>query len=840
MSQVSRLVVVATLQGAEKVASGILGLGNAATVSNNKTSALQHTLNTLFTGAVIAGLARYSDGYINLQNKLALVTKDSAELASVTDRLFQISQKTRTGFEDTAKLYQRVALAGRDMKTTTEQNIRFTETLNKAITVSGASAIEASNAMIQLSQGLAKGVLNGDELRSVLEQLPFVADLIVKEFNRMGNGAEITRGDLRKLGAEGKITSNIVFNAVLNSGAAIDQLFSRTTVTISQALTVLSNSVINFVGKLNQGVGVMSLVSAAIVGFANNIEFFATIATSAALAYGIFLLKTSQVATIVALRSALTFIVGLFSLFTSGAMGAGLAAGVLQARLTALAVSIRALVFSNPFTAIAMGIVVVLPLLLQYQDQIKLSADGTITLGTVFRAVASLLLKGLQLIMPFLMMLGKVVMSLIVPAFRVFWEAGVMIFNMLYQLTRELFGNVASAELLKVAVIGLISVFMPWLGLGIAILNLLYKLDPGLQTTRKVIAWIGEAAALVVKIGLTPLLRAFQALVNVLGAFKLIGKEAVTSVNNTVNSFLDLSKHVQGAADRLNSAGKAASDLGVSSLNLSDKISNLSNNVQKNTSATEEASVATSDLSAANVGLSNTSSSATSSLGSLGDASLSASGSVGALDGQVMSLDNGMTSSLSSMSNYENGLVSLGAQADDTSRRMASLSTWMKTSIFGGPTTSRTGTTILPGYAKTKNTDPFFIRDEEGNFIRKKSAVELVTDGPTGANYRRTVTQSFHSGGVYQSGSARGEGFAFLRDDEEILTPEDPRHAYNAPRNWMNGGTDSSSSEKVAVNNFNFNIPAGVHSAQQLSEIQARLQRGVVDSGKRAERRGRF
>lgn len=209
-------------------------------------------LTNMFKGLIAAyglrELQQTVDTYTNMQNRLRLVTNSTAELASVTNDLFTISNATRQSFTSVAELYSRVSLATKTLGLTTAQTLQFTQSLSQAVALSGASAVEAENAIIQLSQGLASGALRGDELRSVLEQLPSVADVIAK-------GLGVTRGELRKMGEDGAITAEMVIEAFAKARVELNDKFGKTVPTIGQAFVVLKNTLIEFVGGVDQATG---------------------------------------------------------------------------------------------------------------------------------------------------------------------------------------------------------------------------------------------------------------------------------------------------------------------------------------------------------------------------------------------------------------------------------------------------------------------------------------------------------------------------------------------------------------------------------------------------------
>jgi lambda family phage tail tape measure protein len=237
--------------------------------SKNKGSAFGDVMKRLLVGVsflvVVNELRQLSDTFINVQNRLKTVTDGEQQLGQVTEELFKIAERTRSSFQGTAELYTRVGLSAKELGRTQTELLQFTESLNKAILLSGASAQEAESGLIQLSQGIASGALRGDELRSVLEQLPAVADVIAKSLG-------VTRGELRALGQQGKITADIVLDAFKQARVELDEKFGKSVPTLGQSFTVLNNSLIKFVGTVNESLGVSSFLSQVILVAANNVE----------------------------------------------------------------------------------------------------------------------------------------------------------------------------------------------------------------------------------------------------------------------------------------------------------------------------------------------------------------------------------------------------------------------------------------------------------------------------------------------------------------------------------------------------------------------------------------
>jgi len=291
-----KIEIVVTEKGAAKVTKNIKGIGTGATTAHSSVSALKGLLASLITVAALKKVQEYADTYTNIQNRLKIVTKNTAELNVVTKELFAIANRTRSSFEGTAEVYARTALALKDVGVSQRETLQFSESLNQAIILSGASATEAHAGMIQLSQGLASNRLSGDELRSVLEQLPAVADVIAKH---MG----ITRGELRKMGEDGKITAKIVLDAFKAARGELAEKFVKTVPTISQAFQRLQNNTVRYVGELDKANGASAVLAKTIVFLADNLDALARLALAAGIAIGVGLAQRGIASLTLAIRA---------------------------------------------------------------------------------------------------------------------------------------------------------------------------------------------------------------------------------------------------------------------------------------------------------------------------------------------------------------------------------------------------------------------------------------------------------------------------------------------------------------------------------------------------------
>ncbi|EOH6357191.1 tape measure protein [Acinetobacter baumannii] len=208
------------------------------------------------------------DTYTGLQNRLKLVTNNQAELNKATEDTFQIAQKTYSAWDSVLQVYQRFSDNAKTLNLTMDDTARLTETVSKAVAISGASAEAADAALVQFGQALASGTLRGEELNSVMEQTPALAKAIAQ-------GMGITVGELRSIAAEGKITSQAIVKALRNVESDVDALFAKTDITIGQSLTLLNNEITKFVGEAGKGSGAAQVLAGSIQTLASNLDLIA-------------------------------------------------------------------------------------------------------------------------------------------------------------------------------------------------------------------------------------------------------------------------------------------------------------------------------------------------------------------------------------------------------------------------------------------------------------------------------------------------------------------------------------------------------------------------------------
>ena len=278
MADLANLRISVDSRDVKRAASDLDQLGRSSTGAEQgatKASSAFRGLGAVLASLGIAAIAReaimLADTFTRMSGQLALVTNNAQQLASAEKQLFALSQNTRVGYESTVSLFTRLARSTENLGVSQQSVMRVTETINKAMIVSGTSAEQASGALMQLGQAFASGALRGDELNSVMEGMPRVAQAIAE-------GMGITVGELRKLGAQGKLTGAEVFAALQKMGEDIDSEFKKMPMTVAQSMTVLSNSLMLFVAEADKATGFTAALAEGIVSLSSNLNQIARVA----------------------------------------------------------------------------------------------------------------------------------------------------------------------------------------------------------------------------------------------------------------------------------------------------------------------------------------------------------------------------------------------------------------------------------------------------------------------------------------------------------------------------------------------------------------------------------
>lgn len=239
-------------------------------------------LQTLMTGGLFGmaalSIAKTADTMQGLENQVRLVTQGEEQREEVQRRLLVIANKNYSDIEAVTGSYQRNAFALAQLGKSQMDVLNFTDALSLAMRTGGRSMLEQKSAVYQLSQAMGAGKLMGDEFRSISENAPILLKYIAKE---MG----VAQGALKELGSEGKITSEIIYNAMMKARPEMEKMAQSLPITMSQAWQQVNNSYKTFIDNFMNGTGGMSQgIASMLQGIAKN---FDTIVKSMTIAGGL-------------------------------------------------------------------------------------------------------------------------------------------------------------------------------------------------------------------------------------------------------------------------------------------------------------------------------------------------------------------------------------------------------------------------------------------------------------------------------------------------------------------------------------------------------------------------
>lgn len=245
-------------------------------------SNLQNTASTAASGigTVFAGLGAFLSAhaladFVNEWNRLDRSIEASSQTFGIalksSHELVALANDSRVDVEAYAKTYVRAAAAVRDYGFTSDDAAVATSVLAKALKVGQAAASEQASTILQFSQALQKGKLDGDEFRTVMENAGVIQELLAKKLG-------VTKGAIVQMAGEGKLKLATLIGALIDGQKQIDRIFSQMPMTIDEAFSVLRNNVVAYIGDADKASGASQALANAILGVANNLDAVAVAA----------------------------------------------------------------------------------------------------------------------------------------------------------------------------------------------------------------------------------------------------------------------------------------------------------------------------------------------------------------------------------------------------------------------------------------------------------------------------------------------------------------------------------------------------------------------------------
>lgn len=285
-------------------APNVPGMPTPATMDRTTTAMgrLVGVMRGFLAGMGVAALTKMSDEFAGVEGRVGLVTASMDEQRQALGSLMDVAQATGQKYESVAGLFVAVQRNAKELNLGLDQTLALSKTIGEALTIGGGSAASQQAALQQLQQGLGAGKLGGEELNSVLEQAPRLAQAIADAF-------KVPVGGLKKLAEAGKLTSKEVAKGLLAQSEKLAAEFERMPKTFSRSMTMLSNKLGEVVYKLSKATRAAELFFKATSVVVANFEDL--VKAGASLAAAVFLTKLTRVATALGsaaglLRKALT------------------------------------------------------------------------------------------------------------------------------------------------------------------------------------------------------------------------------------------------------------------------------------------------------------------------------------------------------------------------------------------------------------------------------------------------------------------------------------------------------------------------------------------------------
>lgn len=376
------IVITVREDGVPVVQRRVDALGNSFDSAQKKVDAFDRSLRTLrvalmglFTGLGVQQIIKYADAWTEAQNRIRVFTQSAEEANAVHLALFKVIQESRQSMAPMVQLYARVAQAADNLGASQQQVIDFTEGIAKALSIQGVTSQQARGALIQLGQAMGMTKVRAQEFNSINEQAPIILQTVAKEMF----GAKGSVAQLRAAMLDGKLTAMEFYKSFATALPKIREQFALVTPTVGQAMTVLENSFIRFIGQTNKATGASGILANSIILLANNFDTLGKVILSVspliAVAIGSQLVKAFG-----ALRNAILLV--------------------------------NAAMLANPFVAAIAIIATVIATLYAFGDSIKMSADGVVTLRDYvvggFNLIVEWVNKAVDAVMTFINWIGQI------------------------------------------------------------------------------------------------------------------------------------------------------------------------------------------------------------------------------------------------------------------------------------------------------------------------------------------------------------------------------------------------------------------------------------------------
>ena len=281
----------------------------------------------------LTSLVGLSDTMTQTTARLNRMNDGLQKTSELNRMIYESAQRSWGAYQATADMVGKLGTMAGDAFNSTRELVSFAEQINKQIVLSGASTQAADAALLQLTQAMSSGVLRGEELNSILEQTPTIAQSIAKY---MG----VSVGTMREMASEGQVTAEVVKNAMFDAAARINAEFAQMPMTWGQVWTSFQNTALMAFQPVLVGINWL----------ANNLDIIGPLVLGAAGAFAVFQIAANWTKIAAVATAAYHFVVNLLSI------GFGVLTGN-TAAASAAVFTFNSALLASPITWIVMGVI---------------------------------------------------------------------------------------------------------------------------------------------------------------------------------------------------------------------------------------------------------------------------------------------------------------------------------------------------------------------------------------------------------------------------------------------------------------------------------------------------
>ena len=222
-------------------------VNNASNSLNKLVGKFKSVASTIGAGIGISKVIETSDMMSNLHTRLNLMNDGLQTTDELQEKIFQSAQNSRGAYQDMAEMVAKLGVNAKDAFKSSDQIVKFGENMNKIFKLGGASSVEQSAGMLQLTQALASGKLQGDEFRSITENAPELIGILAEKLGK-------TRAEIKQMSTDGELTSDVIVNAVLDSTDKINSQFATMPLTWADVWTNIKNTTLKATQPILDGI----------------------------------------------------------------------------------------------------------------------------------------------------------------------------------------------------------------------------------------------------------------------------------------------------------------------------------------------------------------------------------------------------------------------------------------------------------------------------------------------------------------------------------------------------------------------------------------------------------